>query len=363
MKGLKNGSIESFKWPYVMRRVPGTDGNRLLPLPDSLEAGDVLLTQIEKIGKNARIELTDGRVANLYEGDRLGVVLGNRYATEQFEGYARVRGDACDLLSMGGLCGTVESRHAAVAEPTQLRILGALGNDDGKRLRLSDYSVAETPYAHRPRVIVVCGSSMDVGKTHTARSLILGLRRLGRPVAGIKLTGTAAGRDTWSMLDSGAGPVFDFVDGGLPSTYLCSVEQLHRLYELLVGNAGAAGAAWAVIEIADGVLQRETVSLLRCESFVSSVDAWLYATGDALGAVGGIAALNAHGIEPLATSGLISMSPLAMKEAHIATRVRCLSARELQDGALNESLTALPAARIAVPSPRRSTMTARAFGS
>src|SRR6266849_2768594 len=127
---------------------------------------------------------------------------------------------------------------------------------------------------------------MDIGKTYTARSLILGLRRLGSPVAAIKLTGTAAGRDTWSMLDAGARPTLDFLDGGLPSTYLCSLEQLMNLYGLLLDHAAATGAAWVVIELADGLLQRETSSLLQFKPFVSSVDGWLYATSDALGAEG-----------------------------------------------------------------------------
>ena len=65
---------------------------------------------------------------------------------------------------------------------------------------------------------------MDAGKTHTASSIIAGLRRGGIPAAGIKLTGTAAGRDTWSMLDAGACAALDFIDGGHPSTYLLGIK-------------------------------------------------------------------------------------------------------------------------------------------
>ncbi len=54
---------------------------------------------------------------------------------------------------------------------------------------------------------------MDTGKTYTTMSLILGLGRRGHRVAGIKLTGTAAGKDTWSMIDGGANCAFSFVDG------------------------------------------------------------------------------------------------------------------------------------------------------
>ena len=351
MHRLAEDTKQLTKHSYALRRIPSADLVHILPLPESPGAGEVLLARLEKIGKNARIELADGRMANLHEDDLIAVVLGNRYASEQFEGYARLWGDACDLLSMGGLCGIMKSRHAGVTEPSRLRILGALGDPDGKRLRLSDYSLAPKPSGRRPRVAVVCGSSMDIGKTHTACSLIRGLRKLGSPVAGIKLTGTAAGRDTWNMLDAGARPALDFLDGGLPSTYLCSLEQLLTLYELLVGHAAAEGAVWVVIELADGVLQRETSSLLQSKSFTSSVDVWLYAAGDALGAAGGISALRAWGIEPAAVSGLISMSPLAMQEALDATGVRCATALELQSGALNQSLVARPPGLIGHPIP------------
>ena len=43
---------------------------------------------------------------------------------------------------------------------------------------------------------------MDAGKTHTVVSVIRGLRRQGYRVAGVKLTGTATGKDTWKMLDN-----------------------------------------------------------------------------------------------------------------------------------------------------------------
>ncbi len=351
MQRLAEDSRDLTKHSLALRRIPSTDLVYVLPLPESPGAGDVLLARLEKIGKNTRIELADGRMANLYEGDLTAVVLGNRYAAEQFEGYAQVWGDACDLLSMGGLCGIMKSRHTGVAEPSRLRILGALGNADGKRLRLSDYALAPMPSAGRPKVVVVCGSSMDIGKTHTVCSLIIGLRKLGSRVASIKLTGTAAGRDTWSMLDAGARPALDFLDGGLPSTYLCPLEQLMSLYELLVGHAAAAGAEWVVIEIADGVFQRETKSLLQCKKFTSSVDAWLYAARDAPGVAGGVSALRNWGLEPVAISGRVSMSPLAMQETLNSTGVRCVTAVELQAGDLNQSLIARPPGLVGHPIP------------
>lgn len=125
--------------PYALRRVPEDDFACLLPGPITPKAGDIALARLEKIGKNARLELVNGRPATMHEGDLLAVVFGNRYATEQFEGYASIEGDSCDLLSMGGLCGLVKSKHASVAEPTKICVLGAIGDADARPLWLNNY--------------------------------------------------------------------------------------------------------------------------------------------------------------------------------------------------------------------------------
>src|SRR5262245_29964681 len=83
--------------PYALRRVPKSKFSTLLPVGQQPKAGDIALARLEKIGKNTRLELAEGRAATLYEGDTLAVVFGNRYATEQFEGYAQCDGDTCDL--------------------------------------------------------------------------------------------------------------------------------------------------------------------------------------------------------------------------------------------------------------------------
>ncbi len=304
---------------YALKRVSPTSLASLLPFTEPPQSGDLALAQLEKIGKNAGLELANGRRCALHEGDFIAAVFGNRYATQQFEGYARTEGDRCDLISMGGLCGLVDSKHANVAEPTKLRLLARLGDMHFRPLRLQEFSLQPVSSRSRLRTIVVCGSSMDAGKTHTAMSLIEGLRRQNQKVAAIKLTGTAAGRDTWSMLDAGACPALDFVDGGYPSTYLCTLEQLLGLYELLCGHAAGQGADWVVVEIADGILQKETADLLQSARFTATVDAWIFATGDPVAASGAVRMLRDWDIKVAAISGLISQSPLGIKEVEAAT--------------------------------------------
>jgi hypothetical protein len=220
-------TIEQFKarlrLPYSMRHVPIDQFNHLIDVREFPICGDIVLASVEKIAKNSAIELDNGRRSSLHEGDIIAAVFGNRYATLQFEGLAQRNGDFCDLLSMGGLCGIVQSKHAKVAEPTKLRLLGAISDSNNHPLCLRNYRVQHTEATSRPHMIVVCGSSMDAGKTYTAMSIIKGLEQSGKTVAGIKLTGTATGKDTWNMLDGGACVALDFVDGGFPSTSCCNL--------------------------------------------------------------------------------------------------------------------------------------------
>jgi len=325
---------------YALRRVPTSHFHRLLPRPDVPQVGDVVVARVLSLGKNMALDLTGGRRCKLHPGDLIAGVFGNRYATLQFEGYARSNGDHCDPLSAGRLCGPVASKHDTVPEPSKLRLEGALGDAGGEPLRLQRFPVPA--YAGlglaRPRVAVVLGTSMDSGKTHTARSVIRGLARAGVRVGGIKLTGTAAASDTMTLLDAGACVALDFVDGGLPSTYRCSVGELLELYRLLVDHAAAYRAEWVVIEIADGVIQGETAALLDNADFVSSVAAWVLAANDALGALGAAEVLRHRGITPLAVSGLVSRSALARREVEAATNLPCFAAPALEAGTLNPKL-------------------------
>jgi hypothetical protein len=332
---VTNEMKTSMRVSYALRWVPSQSMSTLLPCPPSPKAGDIVLARLERIGKNGTLELANGRRCTLHEGDLVAAVFGNRYATLQFEGYAQSNGDSCDLLSMGGLCGLMESKHAKAADPSKLRLLGAIGDPNGSPLNLRDFGLAPQPQPNHPKVAVVCGTSMEAGKTHTVMSLIMGLHKAEVPVAGIKLTGTATGKDTWNMLDAGACIALDFVDGGFPSTYLSTLEELVNLYDLLISRAAAAGASWAVVEIADGLLQRETAALLQDPGFAASVGAWIFAAGDPLAAAGGIGILRNWAIEPLAISGLVSLSRLGIKETEAATQLPCLTARELQAGTLN----------------------------
>src|SRR5262249_32363396 len=74
----------SLRIPYAFRRIPRSEIACMLPPPDGPNPGQLAVARLEKIGKNSGLELANGRRCTLHEGDLLGVVFGNRYATEQF---------------------------------------------------------------------------------------------------------------------------------------------------------------------------------------------------------------------------------------------------------------------------------------
>lgn len=335
---LSDEMRDSIRVPYALRHVPAEDIACLQPVPSIVEPGDIVLARLEKIGKNAGLELPSGRRCTLHEGDLMAVVFGNRYATRQFEGYAQIDGDRCHMLSMGGLCGIVSSKHASVSEPSKLRVLGALGDADDRPLNLRRYALTPPRALKRPGIVIVCGTSMDSGKTYTTMSLIVGLKRHGHRVAGIKLTGTAAGRDVWSMADAGASVALDFIDAGWPSTYMCSLEDIVEIYDVLINQAAAKGAEWVVVEIADGLFQRETSALLQSPRFTATVDAWVLAASEPMAADSAVSVLRDWKIEPVAISGITSMSQLGIQETVEATGIQCLTAKALQAGELNDQL-------------------------
>jgi hypothetical protein len=331
--------------PYALRHVPRGALIGLQDIPEAPMPGDIVLASVERLGKNSALELSNGRRCSLHEGDVIAAVFGNRYATLQFEGFARANGSCCDLLSMGGLCGVVATKHCKVADPTKLKLVGAITDTHGHPLTMAGYHVEQRTVVGQPHILVVCGSSMNAGKTHTALSIIKGLSNAGKSVAGIKLTGTATGKDTWNMLDAGACVALDFVDGGYPSTYLCSHDELVRLYDLLVGHASAQSVEYVVIEIADGLLQRETAMLLQSSIFTSLVDTWVFAGGDPMAAESGVRLMRKWGIEPVTVSGALTMSSLNIREVEAVTSLSCMDADELQAGGLNDLLVASTAGR------------------
>ncbi|MFZ4058918.1 MAG: hypothetical protein ACOYKE_12315 [Ferruginibacter sp.] len=306
-------------------------------------AGDVGIFEIIKLGKHKNVQSDTRRNMTIIPGDWMMAAFGNRYATAQFEGYVPENlGKELHIIGAGGIIGCVKSMHYDFIDigPTIVNFIGFAKDKTGNILntkiekqnslsKFTGYAASET------KVILSIGSSMDSGKTTSASYLVNGLKRAGHKVAFIKLTGTAYTKDIDLNADLGADVIADFSDFGFPSTYLCDEAELLNLYESLLQNVNAYKPDYTVIEIADGIYQRETMMLIHNLEFTKTVHAILFSAGDSLSATFGINTLNAWGLKPFALSGLFTASPLLIEEVknHLLLPVPVVTIDELAENA------------------------------
>jgi hypothetical protein len=300
-------------------------------------AGDVVLARVHRLGQHRRIEGPDSRRATLFEGDEVVVAYGHRYAPDQFESEVPGNLDLTNLAAAGGVAGNVTAAHYLMDEPTEIQPLGLLANSSGRVTlqRCAPFAVT-TPdefcslaRVRSPRVVAVLGTSMNSGKTTAVAGIVRGLSRAGLTVAAGKVTGTGAGGDPRLFQDSGASAVMDFTDFGFASTFRLGHDEIRSLLVSLMSRLAATRPDVIVLEVADGLLQRETARLVDDPLFAQLVDKVVFAAGEALGARAGHALLSQRGLAPVAISGLLTASPMASLEASAALEVPVLSVEDL----------------------------------
>ncbi len=302
-------------------------------------SGDLVLARIVQLGHHRHIEQPNGRRAVLHDDDEIIVTYGDRYATDQFESQVPATLGQAQLVASGGIASEVLSRSLAVRRATEIEPLGLLGDAKGRPLNIEDFALQPvTPQVARPRTVAVIGTAMNSGKTTTVHCMVHGLSKAGVRVGATKVTGTGSGNDYWCMLDAGAHVMLDFTDVGLASTYRQPMDVVETKFAELINHLTASGAALNLVEVADGIYQHETSRLLESPIFRSMVDAVVFAAPDSMGAVAGIRHLQNLGHEVLAVTGLLTRSPLAVREASAVTGLPVLTREELDDPIVSASM-------------------------
>ena len=339
---LPDNSI--IKYGFTTRAVPLEEMARVTPMYAPPRIGDLVLAEVQHLGRHYRMEVRTGHTMALFPGDHIVGAFGNRYATDQYEGYVPTRPvEACDLLSVGGVCGEVASQHASMVDPTRLRIVGLVSDKDERPINqcafgLPPYVVGDRLESSAAEVILVVGSAMNSGKTTAAGTLARALSRANFSVAAGKITGTAAGKDGRFYEACGAWPVLDFTSAGYPSTYMLGLEELLGIYKSILGNLRTANPDYIILEIADGILQRETRMMLGSEVIRGSVDHVFFAASDSLSAEHGVRSVREYGLPLRAIAGSVTQSPLASREAEEAVGMPCMSIERIMNGTLKEVL-------------------------
>jgi len=310
------------KWAYVTRNVDRDLVSQLLAGDHAPNAGDLLLARVDQRGQHRRLELTTSRRAELFEGDEIVVAYADRYAPDQFEGMVPDHLGRCRLVAAGGIAARLLHAHQRVKSATRITPLGLLADSAGGRLNLHRFRLpTQREIAPEPLFLAVAGTAMNSGKTTVCSNLVKGLVRRKLRVAAGKLTGTGAGADYRSLIDAGAEPVFDFVDAGYASTYRLDHATVWKVALTLCAHLAASRPDVVVLEIADGLLQEETAALLARKSFTRRLDGVMFAAYDALGAQAGVTWLEQQKIPVIGVTGVLTSSPLMVREAQQATQL------------------------------------------
>ncbi|MGH0030827.1 MAG: DUF1611 domain-containing protein [Myxococcota bacterium] len=301
--------------------------------------GDLVLARVDRVGYTRRLHGVDGRRRSLFVGDEVVVAYANRYAPRHFEAVVPADLGRCQLAACGGVAGRVRLRHERTRAASDLVPVGLLTGIRGEVVNLADFALAPVAAAgERPTTLVVAGTSMGSGKTTCAANLARGLLHAGLRVGFAKVTGTAAAGDPWALQDAGAAPVLDFTDAGHASTYLLPPREVESVLEALHGHLAEARVDVAIVELADGLLQRETQALLASDRLARRTDAFLFAGADAMGAVFGVERLRAAGHRVVAVSGVLTSAPLQTREVEEHAGAYVVRTRDLADPATARKL-------------------------
>jgi hypothetical protein len=319
--------MKNIKKSIITKNVEDYKINRKIRQIYMPKAGDVAVFQVLSIGKHKAIQAENGNNNYIFPGDKILATFGTRYASAQFEGYLpKKHHRKYQILGQGGVVGVLASLHAKLDDigATEVRLVGYAVDDENKVIntiyngveRLS-FNPIKRPY----EMYLSVGASMDSGKTTTAAFLSRGFMQQKRKVAFIKLTGTVFAKDCSIVRDCGAKTAIDFSYCGYPSTFLCNTNEVLDILETLLQRVERMNPDVVVIEIADGLLQRETKALINHKPLMDIIDGVLLSCADSLAVKSGIDILTNINHEPMLISGIFTASPLMVNEVKNETDI------------------------------------------
>lgn len=331
-----------FKKTIIAKGIDDYQIDSSLNLTHKPVQGDLALFEVIELGRHETVQSDSKRVVGISPGDTILAAFANRYATSQYEGYVPDSPKPLyHILGAGGAIGIVKSKNDILKdiEPTTVKLIGYAVDPEGKVINTRYYQKTRKKFRgelpNNAKLILSIGSTMDSGKTTTAAFTSRGLKMGGAKVAFIKLTGTCFTKDADFVFDMGADVSIDFSDMGYPSTYMESKEDLMDLYQTLLDTLEPLAPDYIVMEIADGLLQRETNFLLKDPDFMKTIYKVVFSCGDSMSVFYGIQMLGELGVPLAAVCGKFTMSPLLIQEVRENCYVQPIHIEQLALGKVN----------------------------
>jgi dethiobiotin synthetase len=314
------------------------------------KAGDVVVVKaLSESVTYGNLELPNGRLAKINRGDVLFGVLGKRRALKGFVGDVpdKIRtGDKLNLLNMGGVIGVCKGHHSSLSDAIEVEVLGiavsepsavADGSDTAIEtdvennatlfrvqserslqagtlalpvLNIADNALKPTDKLNASApIVIVAGTCMNSGKTVAATEIIKQAHHAGLKVAGAKMSGVAALRDTLNMQDSGAEWTASFLDCGLPSTV--DYGDLSPVAKAILNHLNSFEPDLIVVELGDGIVGGYAVdSVLKDFEIKNAISSFVFCASDYVGVIGGIQVLKNLGLEIDVIAGSVTDSQM-----------------------------------------------------
>jgi hypothetical protein len=256
--------------------------------PPVVRRGVYVIAEVVEYGCNTRLDVVPGADLPMYPGAKFVGVWGVRQSSTSISGTLPptpvAPGFNCDFLGIGGIVGVSTDYRRDGAAPTRVRILGSLYCAD----KPADMRSALGPISASalPPLVLVAGSSAEIGKTRTTSALISRLVADGHRVAGIKLTGSGRMRDLIWYVQAGAHWTLDFVDAGLESTYDRPGEEVAMSAKNLMRACADLGAQVIVGEIGGDLISSGGMAVFNDQVVRSTLRAVVLTAADPLAAVG-----------------------------------------------------------------------------
>ena len=174
-----------------------------------------------------------------------------------------------------------------------------------------------SPAPFHPFIIATVATSSNAGNSVVAASVARGLSCNGAQARVVKIGDSLTSGHIFKVSDA------LFLSGLVPPARA----------ETCPDRPGSGRKAEAlVIEISRGLLHSETTALLGLRCFRALVSGVVLASGDSYGAAVAIRKMNNFGLSVLCVSGVITSSPVALREARAALKVPVLDLEAIRTG-------------------------------
>ncbi len=303
------------------------------------QEGDVIAVRIlNSKSKYNTLELANGRMSTIKEGDIIAGALGHRNALQGYEGSIPTQlqtGDRINLLNLGGVLGVCNSYSALVGPPYQCEVLGNIldfpvfesRSGIPANIRASVTTASTDFDLHGIPVVAVAGTCMNSGKTEACLALIQQFVRGGMRVAAAKTTGVSLRRDILAMEDAGAFRTLIFTDFGVVTTQASNAPSLTKA---MLHTLATDRPDLIVLELGDGILGSYGVdAILEDANLKDSLSAVVLAASDPVGAWGGVRLLrDRFAIDPKVVTGPATDNGAGARVIELETGIACINARQ-----------------------------------